>query len=94
MPRALLPFLLLSGIFSAFCLTAQPKQLSYTNKAYEPGIRSVQLIPDGNGIADRFAPSVMDMASRASLVLEFDDLAEDADYYFIRFVHCNADWKP
>ncbi len=80
--------------FGAYKLSAQQKQLLYENKTYEPGIRTVQLIPEGNGISDRFAPSVKNLADRSKLVLEFDDLAQDADYYFVRFIHCNADWSP
>jgi len=88
----LIPFLCLISLTQK--LSAQQKQLAYENKAYEPGIRTIQLIPEGNGISDRFAPSVKNMGDRSNLVLEFDDLAEDADYYFVRFIHCNADWTP
>ncbi len=80
--------------FSALRLSAQKKDLIYDNHAYEPSIQSIQLLPQGNGITDRFAPSVKNIQDRANLVLEFDDLAEDADYYFVRFIHCNADWTP
>lgn len=94
MNKALVISLLLLSLFAGRFLSAQQKQLVYANKAYEPGIRSVQLLPEGNGIADRFAPSVKNMDDRSKLVLEFDDLAQDADYYFVRFIHCNADWSP
>lgn len=81
-------------LFSPIQLTAQQKDLIYDNHAYEASIRSVQLLPQGNGISDRFAPSVKNIQERINLVLEFDDLAQDADYYFVRFIHCNADWTP
>lgn len=81
-------------LFSPIRLFAQKKSLIYDNHAYEASIRSIQLLPQGNGISDRFAPSVKNIQERTNLVLEFDDLAQDADYYFIRFIHCNADWTP
>lgn len=92
----LLPVLLVTQIllFSAIQLSAQKKDLIYDNQAYEASIQSIQLLPQGNGITDRFAPSVKNIQDRNNLVLEFDDLAEDADYYFVRFIHCNADWTP
>ena len=85
--------LLVYSLYSVSAM-AQQKQLLYENKAYEPTIQSVQLLPQGNGITDRFAPSVKNINDRSSLVLEFDDITEDADYYFVYFVHCNADWSP
>ena len=94
MSRAKHLFFILLTTFWASTLSAQQKQLVYENKTYEPGIRTVQIIPQGNGINDRFAPSVKNIGDRSRLVLEFDDLAQDADYYFVRFIHCNADWTP
>lgn len=92
----LFPTLFITQIlfFSAIQLSAQKKDLIYDNHTYEPAIQSVQLLPQANGISDRFAPSVKNIQDRTNLVLEFDDLAQDADYYFVRFIHCNADWTP
>ena len=77
----------------SFSAAAWQKELRYENATYESTIHSVQLLPQGNGINDRFAPSVKNINDRSTLVLEFDDLTEDADYYFVRFIHCNADWS-
>lgn len=81
-------------VFSSIQLSAQRKDLIYDNHAYEPSIQSIQLLPQGNGITDRFAPAVKNIQDRVNLVLEFDDLNQDADYYFVYFIHCNADWTP
>jgi hypothetical protein len=81
-------------LFSSIQLFAQQKDLVYNNHSYESTIQSVQLLPQGNEVADRFAPSVKNIGDRDNLVLEFDDLKEDADYYFVYFIHCNADWTP
>lgn len=81
-------------LFSAIQLSAQKKDLIYDNHTYESSIQSVQLLPKANGISDRFAPSVKNMQDGINLILEFDDLVQDADYYFVRFIHCNADWTP
>ena len=70
------------------------KELTYENKSYEPNIRSVQLLPRGQQVQSRTAPAIKNIREGANLILEFDDLKEDADYYFVRFIHCNADWSP
>ena len=68
--------------------------LQYQNRTYEPTIKTVQLYPDGNSVQSVLDPPVVQMGSRRPLVLEFDDLKEDADYYFVRLIHCDADWTP
>lgn len=93
MHKLLLSVLFLSQLVNIAAF-GQQKQLVYDNMTYEPGIRSVQLVPAGSDISSRLAPSVKNLDDRSRLVLEFDDLREDADYYFVRFVHCNADWTP
>lgn len=40
------------------------------------------------------APPVLILNSSDRLVIEFDELAEDASYLRYRLVHCNADWTP
>lgn len=72
----------------------QNKILHPVNKVYEPTIRTVQLYPTGNSVNSRIAPPVTTTGIANRLTLSFDDLREDADYYYVYFIHCNADWQP
>ncbi len=73
---------------------AAQKQLLYSNSEYEPTIKTVQLYPKGNSVQAVLDPPVTQLNGRKPLVLEFDDLKEDAEYYFVKLIHCNADWEP
>jgi len=75
-------------------MSGYQKTLEYVDYSYEPTIKTVRLYPQGVGIENSMAPAVIKLNGSKSLVLEFDDLKEDADYYYVRFVHCNADWSP
>lgn len=70
------------------------KELLYRDAAYEASIKTIQLIPSGTTVQSRISPAIQKLDDRPNLVLEFDDLKDDADYYFVRFIHCNADWTP
>lgn len=72
----------------------QNKALSPINKVYEPTIQTVQLYTTGNSVNSRISPAVTPTGRANSLTLSFDDLREDADYYYVYFLHCNADWQP
>ena len=70
------------------------KELRYSDHCYESAIRTVQVFPLGNNIQSTIAPAVKRMDDARRLILMFDDLREDADYYHVKFIHCNADWTP
>jgi len=70
------------------------KQLTYSNQVYEPTIKTVQIYPNGNSVQAVLDPAVTQLNGRRPLVLEFDDLKKDAEYYFVKLIHCNADWQP
>lgn len=70
------------------------KQLVYQDQVYESTIKTVQLYPNGPSIESVLSPPIKDINDGKELFLEFDDLREDADYYFVYFIHCNADWTP
>lgn len=80
--------------FNIAPLFGYQKTIQYTDYSYEDQIKTVKLYPQGIGIENSMAPAVSELNGSKSLVLEFDDLREDADYYYVRFVHCNADWTP
>ncbi|MBO3697646.1 type IX secretion system plug protein domain-containing protein [Roseivirga sp. E12] len=75
-------------------ITFGQKQLLYQDKAYESTIKTIQLYPNDPSIEASLSPPIKDIDDDRKLLLEFDDLREDADYYFVYFIHCNADWQP
>ena len=86
-------FLILSLTFLSSLVYGQ-KQLVYQDQVYESTIKTVQLYPNGPSIQSVLSPPIKDIDDGKELFLEFDDLREDADYYFVYFIHCNADWTP
>lgn len=86
--------LLLLSVFLTFHLYGQKKVLQYENQTYEEQIKTVQLYPEGTSIEAMLAPAVLKLNDGKTLRLEFDDLKNDADYYYVFFIHCNYDWTP
>lgn len=67
------------------------KELRFGNFEYEPTIKTVQININGSSVENIIAPPVT-RVSQKQLILTFDDLRADADYYYVYFIHCNADW--
>ncbi|HSJ66460.1 MAG TPA: type IX secretion system plug protein domain-containing protein, partial [Anditalea sp.] len=77
------------GLFLSFQAQAQ-----FIDQVFEENIQSVRLYPKTAEFSSQFNSSVIAMNNSVPLVLEFDDLAYDADMYSAKIIHCNADWKP
>lgn len=67
------------------------KVLEYENRVYEPEIKSVQLYSEKREIRSHLLPSVTQI-NQNDLVLEFDDLRNDFNSYYVRIIHCQYDW--
>lgn len=76
---------------TSFNLFAQ-KELSFTDKVYEPQIKTVQLYPDAGGPQDFLQPSTAPVHQQ-NLILEFDDLQDNRNNYYAKLIHCNYDWS-
>ena len=72
------------------------KDFSTKNRVYEQTIRTVRLrLRGGLGTRDMPTPVVPFNPNRpVPLRLSFDCLSEDAQYYEVQLIHCNADWSP
>ncbi len=71
-------------------LVAQ-KKLNYSDKVYEGQIKTVQLYPNLGGSRDYLQPSATSLQQQI-LILEFDDLQDHRDNYYVKLIHCNHDW--
>lgn len=67
------------------------KRLVFQDAVYEENIKTVMLHPLSAGIRDNLQPAVAPL-SRQDLILEFDDIQENRYNYYVRLIHCNADW--
>ncbi|MFT5915239.1 MAG: hypothetical protein ACI81T_001739 [Bacteroidia bacterium] len=72
------------------------KTLKMEDWVYLPRIRTVQIYAYSsfsNGI-DKSNPPIIRLSSQRTqpLILEFDILGDDSDYYEAKIIHCNADW--
>jgi hypothetical protein len=65
-------------------------ELEYKNKIYEEAIHTVLL--QQNGSEERLP--LIKLNQTNGLLLRFDELRPDNDYYQYRYIHCNAQWEP
>lgn len=68
------------------------KKLVYDDRAYEEQIRTVLLYPAQGTNRDYNLPASIPIDLQ-NLVLEFDDLQDDRNNYYIKLIHCDYDWK-
>lgn len=72
------------------------KSLRMEDWVYHPRIRTVQLYASVRNSINNdksFPPIISLNAQRVQpLVLEFDELGNDSEYYEAKIIHCNADW--
>ncbi len=86
MIRVLLFLLIASQSF------AQVK-LALEDKVYDPFIKTVQLYPRGlKSNAQLLSPAVS-ARGREQLILEFDELYNDAFTYQVKYIRCDANWQ-
>jgi hypothetical protein len=68
-------------------------ELEYRDLIYNPNIKTVFLYSDRRR-ESKIEPPVININSQDQLLLEFDELYEDARYFQAKIIHCNWDWKP
>ncbi|SHN14839.1 protein of unknown function [Cyclobacterium lianum] len=82
------PFLLYLLVFP-FLSEAQKV---YSDQVFEENIQTVQLFPASGDFSAQMSSPVIALRSPVPLVLQFDDIAYEADRYSAKIIHCNADW--
>lgn len=83
-------FLAASTLFSAMNVAAQPEDLVNENRILNPSIRTVQFY---KGDQEMSFPALDLSQPGGVLTLEFDELGNDVEDYYISFYHCDADWQ-
>jgi hypothetical protein len=56
---------------------------------YKSTIKTVQLYPKSS---TPVTPPILSLNSTDELILEFDELSDEASSYYYKIIHCNADW--
>lgn len=64
-------------------------QTVYSNKVYNPNIKSIEFYPDGDPLGE----AVLFLNEDIPLILAFDDLADDYKDFTYTFIHCDANWN-
>jgi hypothetical protein len=57
---------------------------------YSNTVKTVQLYPRSSGLLGN---PMLYLFSKDELVLEFDELKDEAESYYFKIIHCNADWS-
>lgn len=70
------------------------KDLIYEDRVYNPDIKTVNLYVNKGYLGAKIEPPVLNIHEPFQLMLEFDELYEDARYFQARIIHCNWDWTP
>ncbi len=86
--RYFLSGLLIIGLSTAFA----QKTLVFEDRTYEPQIRSVQCYPNQPSEGNSLLSAVTNISTQ-NLLLEFDDLREQRNNYYVKLIHCNFDWS-
>src|SRR5690606_39959950 len=69
-------------------------QAAFKNQVYEENIQTVRIYPRSGDFSNQLLSPTIPLNSSVPLVLEFDDIAYQADRYSAKIIHCNADWPP
>ncbi len=68
-------------------------QLELTNKVYDPYIKTVQLYPIGLKSNAQLLSAAIPLRGNQQLMLEFDELFNDAFTYQVKYIRCDKDWQ-
>lgn len=80
-------------LFISSGVTQAQEPMEYADKNYFESIKTVQLYPAGPPINQTRNP-VINLRSNQQLILEFDEIYEEAFSYLAKVIHCNNDWRP
>lgn len=66
------------------------EKIVYDDQTYAENIKTVEMYRSGW----RLSPPIRNLRDTASLILEFDDLADETTHYTYTLIHCASDWQP
>ena len=69
-------------------------KLKYEDEIYKPDIKTVELYPLVDRPMAKLEAPAIPLIQPYPLLLEFDQLTDDADYFMAKIIHCDANWQP
>ncbi len=84
---------LLLGILIISTQSFAQVQLELSNKVYDSFIKTVQLYPLGSKSNTQLLSAAIPLRGNQQLVLEFDELFNDAFTYQVKYIRCDANWQ-
>lgn len=75
------------GLFYSLAIVAEVPAI---DAVYSPQVKTVQLYPRSS---NALVPPILFLGSTDELLLEFDEVSEEANSYYFKIIHCNADWS-
>jgi hypothetical protein len=81
-------FFLVSGGFG------KEDNFEYIDKVYDPEVKTVRMFPLINDPNQELLAAAAPLNGGFSLLLEFDHLFAEYESYYVKFIHCDADWSP
>jgi len=69
------------------------QQLELDDKVYDPYIKTVQLYPLGLKSNAQLLSAAIPLRGSEKLILEFDELYNDAFTYQVKYIRCDANWQ-
>lgn len=77
-----------------FSLGGSSIDIETIDKIYDQNITTVRLFPLIDNPNRELLASAAPLNGQFSLLLQFDHLYADRESYYVKFIHCNADWSP
>ncbi len=88
------PHLIIIYVLCCVCTPVHSQYDENTDRIYSEYIKTVRLLPTINTPRQELLPAAAPLNREFTLMLEFDDLFAEYERYYVKFIHCNADWSP
>jgi len=89
--RLLIIFLYMSN---SYAIQSIGQELDFSDRIFSEFVKTVRLFPLMNVPGTELLPPAAPIDRDFTLMLEFDDLYAEYERYYVKFIHCNADWSP
>lgn len=74
-------------------LCSNSVQATYRDQVYDPNIKTVQLYVRDEGFDQQLNLPVIAISQNSPLYLEFDEMGQDFNSYYLKIVHCDRNWN-
>lgn len=80
-------------LINTFCFAQDLSGINvFEDRIFSKDIHSVQIYYDDHSPQRVLRPAAAYIGHSDSITLEFDELKDEAEYYYYKVIHCNSDW--